>query len=297
MRKRTFVIAVLLALATLTAACPQSGQGGAGTASGQTGTVVSTPAAGNTAEAGANPARPVSTVLAPAPAGAKAVRIATNDGWQLAAWYWPPKNTKVKAPGIILLHQRGADKSSWGSIPAKLLAEDYAVLAIDLRGHGETLDPQGQSVPLAALKEADYLAMLNDVAAAREYLAAQPSVNGERMAIIGASIGANLAIMYASKDYRIRTVICLSPGLDYFGLKPADHLAAYGERALYLIASSGDKYSYDSCAQLAAQALADPVSFRKFTGKGHGTDLLASQDGLADTIVSGWLLNHVPPER
>jgi dienelactone hydrolase len=295
MRKRTFVIALLLALATLSAACPQSGQG-AGTAQGQAGGAVSTPA-GNAAEAGADASRPASTAVSTAPAGAKGVRITTSDGWQLAAWYWPPKASKAKAPGVVLLHQRGSNKASWQVLTPKLLAEGYAVLAIDLRGHGETLNPQGRSVPLLMLREADYQAMLNDVAAACAYIAQQPAVNGERLAVIGASIGANLAIMYAGTDPNVRTAICLSPGLDYYGLKPADYLAAYGKRALYLIAATGDKYASDSCEKLAAQAQADPVSFRKFEGKGHGTELLASQDGLADTIVSGWLLNHVPPER
>jgi dienelactone hydrolase len=295
MRKRTFAGALLLALAALLAACPQAGRG-AGTAGANAPANQSAVQAPATTQPSAATQAPVALPkLAPAPQGAKAVWLTTADGWHIAAWYWSPK--REKAPGVILLHQRGADKSSWGALPAKLLAEDYAVIAIDLRGHGESVNPQGQAVPLAALHEADYLAMQGDVAAAREYVSAQPGVNGERVAIIGASIGANLAIMYASTDYRVRTAICLSPGLDYYGLKPADYLAAYSERALYLIAAKGDDYAYSSCEQLAAQAQADPVSFRKFEGKAHGTALLASQDGLADTIVSGWLLNHVPPER
>ena len=287
MRKRTFAIALLLALATLSAACPQTGHGGASTQDSQT-AAIQTPAV----QAAALQAPPA---LSSAPQGAKAVRIVTSDGWQLAAWYYAPK--RDNAPGVILLHQRGADKSSWGVLPVKLLAEDFAVLAIDLRGHGESVDPQGKSVALAALHEADYLAMLNDVAAAREYISAQQHVNGERVAIIGASIGANLAIMYASTDRRVRTTACLSPGLDYYGLKPMEYLEGYGKRALYLVAAKGDEYAYSSCEQLAAQALADPVSFRKFEGKAHGTALLTAETGLADTIVSGWLLNHVPPER
>jgi len=230
-----------------------------------------------------------------APIGAEARYLETSDGWRVAAWYWPPAG--AKAPGVILLHMRGKDKSSWGDMPNKLVAEGYAVIAIDLRGHGETLDPQGRRVALSSLTEADYLAMLNDVAVAHAFLADQDSVNGDRVAIIGASIGANLAIMYAAGDKRVRTVVALSPGLDYMGLKPMGYLEGYDKRALYLIAAEGDKPAYEACLAIQNATTADPVSFRPFKGRDHGTNLLSAHEGLDDTIISGWLLNHVPPER
>jgi len=230
-----------------------------------------------------------------APIGAEARYLQTSDGWRVAAWYWAPAG--AKAPGVILLHMRGKDKSSWGDMPNKLMAEGYAVIAIDLRGHGETLDPQGRQVGLNALTEADYQAMLNDVAAAHTFLAGQDSVDGDRVALIGASIGANLAIMYAASDKRVRTVVALSPGLDYFGLKPLDYLEGYDRRALYLIASEGDKAAYEACLAIKDATAADPVSFRPFSGRDHGTNLLSANEGLDATIISGWLLNHVPPER
>ncbi|MBN2082751.1 alpha/beta fold hydrolase [bacterium] len=234
-------------------------------------------------------------VPALAPAGADSRYLTTLDGWHVAAWYWAPKTDK--APGVILVHMRGKDKSTWGTLPDKLVDEGYAVIAIDLRGHGETLNPQGQKVLLNSLTEADYQAMLNDIAAAHAALAAEQNVDGERVAIIGASIGANLGIMYAAGDRRVRTVVALSPGLDYFGLKPADYLEGYDARALYLIASEGDTTAFESCQALEKLTTADPVSFRKFEGKDHGTDLLKNHAGLDNTIISGWLLNHLPPVR
>jgi len=230
-----------------------------------------------------------------APIGAEARYLPTGDGWRVAAWYWPPSG--AKAPGVILLHMRGKDKSSWGDMPNKLLAEGYSVVAIDLRGHGETLNPEGQRVGLNGLKDADYQAMLNDVAAAHAMLDGEENVDGDRVAIIGASIGANLAIMYAAGDKRVRTAVALSPGLDYMSLKPLDYLADYGKRALYLVASAGDKPSHDACLAIKDATAADPVSYREFPGRDHGTNLLTAHEGLDDTIISGWLLNHLPPER
>lgn len=230
-----------------------------------------------------------------APAGARSAWLTTGDGYKVAAWYWPVKGD-ISVPGIILLHQRGKDKSSWGSFPAKLVSEGFAVIAIDLRGHGETLGPNGQAIPLDSLSDADYQAMLYDVGAAHAYLAQQKGVDGDRVGIIGASIGANLGLLYAAQDRRIRTVVALSPGLDYKSLKPLAAMKGLDKRPLFLLASKGDKASLDCIHTLEQAAVKEaPVSLREFDGSAHGTDLLSTQPGLDSIISDGWLMNYLPP--
>jgi dienelactone hydrolase len=233
--------------------------------------------------------------VAGAPPGARGVWLSAVDGYKVAAWFWPTGGKK-SAPAIILLHQRGKDKSSWGGFPAKLVEEGFAVIAIDFRGHGQTTDPNGQSIPLNSLRDSDYQAMLNDVGAAHAYLAQQKGVDADRVGLIGASIGANLALLYAAQDRRIRTVVALSPGLDYKGLKPLAVMGPLDKRPLFLIASKGDKYALDSVQALAGGAQKDaPVSVRTFDGSAHGTDIFAAQPGLDMTIINGWLMNYLPP--
>jgi dienelactone hydrolase len=233
----------------------------------------------------------------PAPKGAEFNWLTTTDGMQVASWYWPPKSSG--APAVILLHQRGKDKSSWGSVPDKLLAEGYAAIAIDLRGHGETVDANGRRLALDALQDRDYQAMMNDVAAAQAFLEKQKDVDSEHLAIFGASIGANLAIMYTAGNRNVRGAVALSPGLNYRSLKPADYLDAYSTRPLYLIASTGDTQSYQDSLELEKLAVkAKPVHTRYFEkSNAHGTDILRAQDGLDDTLISGFLLNYLPPKR
>jgi dienelactone hydrolase len=193
---------------------------------------------------------------------------------------------------------RGKDKSSWGTLPAKLVAEGYAVLAIDLRGHGETLDPSGRAIGLNNLQDIDYQNMLFDVAAGHEFLAAQKGVDPERVGIIGASIGANLGLIYCARDRRVRTVVALSPGLDYKSLKPMDSMDAVDKRAIYLVACKNDTAAVQACQSLSKSGDPDGVkSVRLFDGSAHGTDLFAAQPGFDDTIVGGWLLNTIPPRR
>lgn len=234
------------------------------------------------------------------PAGASSEVLITSDGYHVSALYWGPRKQPkgVKAPAVILLHMRGKDKSSWGGLPEVLLSEDFAVIAIDMRGHGATTDPSGRGIPLNSLSDADYRGMLFDVAAAHNFLAGQAEVDPDRIGIIGASIGANLGILYAAADRRVRTVVCLSVGLDYRGLKVLDAMKALDKRPLYLIVSKGDKYSLESSNRIIEASAEDgPKSLRAFDGSEHGTDILSAHPGLEQTIVTGWLLNYLPPQR
>lgn len=235
-----------------------------------------------------------------APPGAQAVSIIAADRTDIAGWYWPAVMAPRQklAPGVLLLHMRGRDKTSWGSLPQTLRDEGYSVLAIDLRGHGETVNAQGVRLPLESLSDADYQAMLLDVEAAVLWLRQQPGVDSERSGIIGASIGASLGVLYAAQDRKVRTVVCLSPGLGYRGLQPLPALTAYDKRPLYLIAARGDRESYSAAEALRDSAtLAKPASLRGFDGSEHGTELLRAHPGLDKTITTGWLLNYLPPAR
>ena len=227
---------------------------------------------------------------------ASTVTLTTDDGNVLPALYWHP--LAADSPAVILLHMRRGNKEDYLSLGDKLQKEGYAAIAIDMRAHGDSIGPNDKPLALEYLKDSDYTDMLMDVKAAHDFLEDNKGVDPDRVAIIGASIGANLAIMYASGDKRVRTVISLSPGTNYRGLKPAAFLEEYGRRPLYLVASRKDKYSFESSLELKELASkADPVSLRLFDGKLHGTQLLDQMEGFADTLVSGWLLNYLPPRR
>ena len=68
------------------------------------------------------------------PEGYKQVTLATDDGVKLKAWYLPPEN----GTAIILIHGAGASRESLRPYAEMLARQGYGVLALDLRGHGDS---------------------------------------------------------------------------------------------------------------------------------------------------------------
>lgn len=68
------------------------------------------------------------------PEGFEQVKLETDDGVSLAAWYRPPDN----GAAIILIHGAGASRESLRPYAEMLAGQGYGVLALDLRGHGES---------------------------------------------------------------------------------------------------------------------------------------------------------------
>lgn len=73
-------------------------------------------------------------VVAAAPAGFEEVSLATEDGVTLKGWYRAPAN----GAAILLLHGAGSSRESIRPYATFLVRHGYGVLALDLRGHGES---------------------------------------------------------------------------------------------------------------------------------------------------------------
>lgn len=221
-----------------------------------------------------------------------AVNLKTDDGVQLFGVYSPGRKG---GPGVVLLHQLGRSHEEWAFLTESLGRAGYHVLAIDLRGHGKSLIQGESTLSLQDLQAADYLAMTHDVAAAVTWLRSQPEVNADRVAVIGASLGANLALKYAAGDPRIAQVALLSPGLDYKGVSTEDSIAAYGSRPLFMAVSREDNYAAKSVLVLDASSPNADKEMKIFTGAGHGTRMLTREPALETALIT-WLNEPTAPQ-
>lgn len=182
-------------------------------------------------------------------------------------------------PGVVLLHMLGDNRLVWlqTGFSQALQQNGIASLAVDIRGHGETGSDQDW-----ALAEIDLQNVVN-------YLSQRPEIESVT-AVVGASIGSNMALITAANMPDIQTAVLLSPGLDYRGVTTDDRLEDYGERPLLIIASTGDTYAAQSSQTLHDLALGD-AELIVYDGSAHGTNIFAAQPELSQTIID-WLKKY-----
>lgn len=215
---------------------------------------------------------PVGPTLLPTPSEPTPIALSAPDGASLAGTYYPP--IVRPAPAVLLLHMLGGSKTDWDLYARALQRQGYAALAFDLRGSGASAQPE------------NWTQAPGDVLAVWQTLVNRPDVDVNRNAILGASIGANLALMAGGTEPRVTAAVALSPGLDYNGLNPSSAMSGFGQRPVYLVASKDDAYSYNSVASLARLSISAETLF--FETAGHGTAMLASEPALEQQVLD-WL--------
>ena len=203
------------------------------------------------------------------------VSFRTDDGVTIAGTLYLPGRP---GPGIVLVHALSRSREDWNAVASRLADAGFVALTIDLRGHGASGPlPEGTSLD-------DLTPMMADVKAARAYLATRREAVPGRVGLAGASIGANLSILLAAGDPAIRSLVLLSPGIDFRGLRPEAAMKKYGDRPALLVASQEDNYAMNSARRLAATG-AGVREFRVLNGAGHGTLMMARQSDLASSLV------------
>jgi len=213
------------------------------------------------------------------------VTLLTSDQMRIVASYYPPKGER--APGVILLPMLGRDRHSWDALARRLQQEGYGCLSLDLRGHGESWSLKKGGDSWLEFGQEDYSKMRLDVEAGWRFMTRQSKIIRDRIAIIGADIGANLALIFAAQHLSIKTLVLLSPGLNYRGLRTREAMQSYGERPVLIITGGEDIYAAESSRELFRLARGKKT-LKLYAGPVHGTKLLRRYPGLFRLIVE-WL--------
>ncbi|MBI4437902.1 alpha/beta fold hydrolase [Candidatus Uhrbacteria bacterium] len=196
----------------------------------------------------------------------ESITLTTSDRIELAAIYRHTGQDRI----AILLHMMPSTKESWDAIAEALLERGVASLAFDQRGHGGstmggTLDYKTFTPEQQQHKRLDLEAAL---AWAREQ-----GFDEARTILIGASIGANLAIRALAQHRGLPLAIALSPGLDYRGVKTNEAIQTLGsnQKVVLVASDDDDRPSWDSVHEL--HRLNPSTVLIERHGLGHGTDM------------------------
>jgi len=150
-----------------------------------------------------------------------------------------PRPRGERPPAVVLVHGFAADRVLMSSLARRLAESGYAVLAIDVRGHGGNHNPvpDGRARP-------DWLS--EDLSAAVGYLRSSPYVDGSRLALVGHSMGAAGVLDFATRDSGIDGVVAISGAQTLLG--------PYRPPNVLLLFASGDPAGLQGReAALAAQ--------------------------------------------
>lgn len=208
------------------------------------------------------------------------VTIQTKDNISIAGTYIPGSLPF----GVVLLHMMPANKESYNSFAELLSQAGFHTLAIDFRGHG-----QSAGGDYTSFTDKEHQKYYFDLQAAIEYLHKQ---NPEmRIGIVGASIGANISIQYATEG-PLKFIVLLSPGVNYYGINAGELISKIpADLPIYFISALDDdrvngnslqtETLYQSCAS-------NQKHLNVFKSGGHGTNILANNPGFLPELIE-WI--------
>ena len=257
--------------------------------------------------------------------------VATADGWNVAVTYYAGLKLGRESPVVVLLHMKGGNRAVWNNgFANQLVGEGYAVIAVDLRGHGETkpsnaaLAASGQSKKDVELKGGDYRAMvLQDLEAVKQFIFEEHErehLNMRKMAIVAPETSAAVALNYALLDWLkrpyndaptpeqqtprgqdVRALVLISPELNVPGMKMNDAIKALRtpEWGVSFLVSYGRNNEKDKTEALELYsklthipANKDRMYLADYPVKLRGTDLFGQELRLEANVIT-FLDNHL----
>jgi pimeloyl-ACP methyl ester carboxylesterase len=222
-------------------------------------------------------------------------QITLTDGLILHTWMYPSIGTKP-APLMLLLPMMAHTHTSYEPFIDALYQRAHsdstyrvpAIMSFDLRGHGLSTDAGKKKYSYDSMTKAEFTMIPVDIEQALAFILADSThkLNGKDITVIGASIGANSAIMTTRLTAGITKVVMLSPGENYRDLAPGESVKQF-EGPILVFAGAEDTYSAESSRKLAEF---NPTHSRLmvFEGPDHGTDIINNSDKAMQSLVD-WL--------
>ena len=214
--------------------------------------------------------------------------LTTEDGVKIAANLYLAESPKG---WIVFSHMMPAVKESWNDLAEIFYGAGHESIAIDLRGHGESVSGGFASkLNYQNFSDAEHQKSILDFEAAAYFLIKERKAAADKVAFIGASIGANLSLQYISEHSEFKTAILLSPGLDYRGVKtePLARNLKAGQKVFFVSAKDDVRSGGDNAEE--NQKLYDliPAGAEKkikiYETGGHGTDIFKKHPELAELV-------------
>jgi len=220
--------------------------------------------------------------------------IRTDDGRDISAAYsYNSGQKETLQPLVILVHQFNQSKEEWKQdFIDSLLAAGYKVLAYDIRGHGKSSKQDGDLTNL--LSDPDQAP--KDITAVFGWAKREKGIDSSRIAVIGTSIGGNLAL-YAKYKLNAKTVIAVSNSKETF-----EKFIGFDERmmgrpmprvsSVFLISGSKDGDHEQGQRWILENMVDAPKEIKVYDSAKHGKFLIEEFPEINSLMIS-WLKKYL----
>jgi pimeloyl-ACP methyl ester carboxylesterase len=180
------------------------------------------------------------------------VSFLSEDSVHLKGTYWPPRQSGRCS--VALIHDFGGSRNDWLPFIPFFRSRGWAILAFDLRGHGDSLHqdlhPHALTPEQSDLRSP--IAYPNDTKAALAFIERQPHTESGTIAAIGVGIGADLAYAAAARGWGTASTVLI--GLDDSRARDLAGSGPFAPRNVYLMYASGDPVAVRSAESLLRTA-------------------------------------------
>ena len=179
----------------------------------------------------------------------KTIEVTTQDSHIMKAQLmYPrtPKEVKLKNPYpvIIFLHSLGYSSSQWQDLPYTFVKQGYAVMLVDLRGHGiSNKDAKFRVKSWTYFSPKTYKKYPSDVIALiNKAKQTNKKVSFSDYSVIGGDIGANTGVLVGQTLHvKPKAMVLLTPYQQFKGLNIFDY--KLGTTPILVMCCKSDKYA------------------------------------------------------
>ncbi|MEO8392925.1 MAG: alpha/beta fold hydrolase [Chloroflexota bacterium] len=206
------------------------------------------------------------------------VEIQAADGLTLVGDLYNAQ-LNVQTPAVLLMHMHLGNRHDWEPQIPSLTSEGYRVLNVDLRGYGDT----GSGL--------NWQKAIGDVQTWLDWMKSQPAIQPDKIAIVGAGEGGNLALIGCAADTHCVTVVALSPAFSYwFTVSTSSAIKSLSDRSMLLMGSQLEWIGGTDVRDMTALSVGE-IMVHLFAGQRYGRELFGFPSVLPEIVT--WLNGHL----
>lgn len=234
----------------------------------------------------------------PPPTEKKPVTFTSEDGATLAGDLYL---AGPEAPAVVLVHRLFGDRSEFAPLVELLRRGDqrYTVLAFDLRGHGDSKEPEQDPKSKKPARRDDSKAELRaDVDAAIRHVLEAGGGKAPGVVLVGSSFGATLVSLVAFERARVTALALVSPGASIRGVDIYRPYSEVRNLPTFIAAAKEDTVAREPLDALARMAQRGMV--KRYPGARHAAQFLGQEHEQLWKDLQAWLASvrtEKPVER